>query len=317
MITEFSIQVKNLSKSFGEFKAVDDVSFQVKKGEIFGFLGPNGSGKSTTIRMLCGLLQPTSGEGIVNGLSVRTNPDDIRKIIGYMSQRFSLYLDLTVRQNMEFWATLYGVKKEKLNERISWVSDFMELSDFMDQLTGSLSGGIKQRLSLSCAILHEPKIVFLDEPTGGVDPISRRKFWKLIDQLAESGITVLVTTHFLDEAEYCHRIGLIYNGKLIALGSPDELKSEASKQVNLELHVSDAMSAVHIIQQHPMVDLCLLFGIHLHLTLKSGYEWNIQSEMNLRHDLAKKGIELSEISIITPALEDVFIHLINKSEVGA
>lgn len=221
-----AVVVENLEKRFGRFVAVDRVSFQVARGEVFGFLGPNGAGKSTTIRMLCGILTPSGGRGTVAGFDVRTQPEQIKAHIGYMSQRFSLYQDLTVEENIDFYGGIYRIPPEKRRERKEWVIEMAGLTNHRRQLTGVLSGGWKQRLALGCAILHEPPIIFLDEPTSGVDPISRRQFWDLIYDLSGRGVTVFVTTHYMDEAEYCNRIGLIYRGELIALGTPHELKAE-------------------------------------------------------------------------------------------
>lgn len=219
------IQVKNLHRVFGDFVAVNKLSFSIKKGTIYGFLGPNGAGKSTTIRMLCGILQPTSGEALVAGLDIYTQSEQIKSQIGYMSQKFSLYGDLTAEENIDFYSGIYGVPKALAAERKRWVLEMAGLSDRPQALTADLAGGWKQRLALGCAILHQPPILFLDEPTSGVDPISRRAFWDLIYQLSEEGVTVLVTTHFMEEAEYADKVGVIYGGQLIAEGSPDELKS--------------------------------------------------------------------------------------------
>src|SRR5579859_2039934 len=219
-----AIVVDNLVKKFGDFTAVDHVSFEVHKGEIFGFLGPNGAGKSTTIRMLCGLLTPTSGRAWVNGFSLADQPESIRRSIGYMSQKFPLYDDLTVEENIDFFSGMYGVPRERQEERKQYVLRMADPAERRRALTGTLSGGWKQRLALGCAILHEPPILFLDEPTSGVDPIARRGFWHLIYELSDAGHTVFVTTHYMDEAEYCHRVALMYGGRVIALGSPAELK---------------------------------------------------------------------------------------------
>ncbi|MBF0303473.1 MAG: ABC transporter ATP-binding protein [Desulfamplus sp.] len=221
-----AVTVKNLTRRFGDFTAVNSISFEVQKGEIFGFLGPNGAGKSTTIRMLCGLLEPSDGEGIVSGFDVKTQAEEIKQNIGYMSQKFSLYEDLTVEENINFYGGIYGLKGGILELRKDWAVEMAGLKDHRKSLTQILSGGWKQRLALACAILHEPPIIFLDEPTSGVDPISRRGFWDLIYEMAESGITIFVTTHYMDEAEYCDRLALIYGGNMIAIGTPIELKTK-------------------------------------------------------------------------------------------
>lgn len=221
-----SIEVQSLTKTFGRFTAVNRISFSIKRGEIFGFLGPNGAGKSTTIRMLCGIIRPTSGEGSVGGFSITTQADEIKKIIGYMSQRFTLYQDLTVEENIDFHGGIHGLSPSSIQEGKEWVLRMAGLEGREHSLTKELSGGWKQRLSLGCAILHRPRILFLDEPTASVDPVSRRDFWDLIYQLSEGGTTVFVTSHYMDEVERCHRLAIIYSGKIIADGSPKELKRE-------------------------------------------------------------------------------------------
>lgn len=221
-----SIEVKNLSKKFGDFVSVNDISFTVKKGEVFGFLGANGAGKSTTIRMLCGILKPTSGDAIVGGFSVMNQPEKVKQRIGYMSQKFSLYNDLTVEENINFFAGVYGIERNILEERKKWILSIADLNGREKLLTSVLPGGIKQRLALGTAVIHRPEIVFLDEPTSGVDPIARRNFWELIISLSDDGTTVVVTTHYLEEAEYCNNIILIDSGRLIAEGNPKELKAK-------------------------------------------------------------------------------------------
>ncbi len=228
-MSEDSVVVEHLYKQFGDFIAVNDVNLRVRKGEIFGFLGPNGAGKSTTIRILCGLLAPSDGKAIVAGFNVAQEPESVRANIGYMSQRFSLYDDLTVEENIDFFSGIYGVEKSKRTARERYALEMAGLVGQEKVMTRTLSGGWKQRLALGCAILHEPPIVFLDEPTSGVDPIARRAFWDLIYQLSEAGQTVFVTTHYMDEAEYCHRVALLYHGKMIALGTPAELKAQMNK----------------------------------------------------------------------------------------
>src|SRR5689334_14341729 len=241
---ETAVAIDNLVKRFGDFVAVDHVSLQVKKGEIFGFLGPNGAGKSTTIRMLCGLLTPTSGKGSVNGLDVATQPEEIRKNIGYMSQKFSLYDDLTVEENIDFFAGIYGLAPARESERKQDVLNMAGLGEHRGNMTRLLSGGWKQRLALGCAVLHDPPILFLDEPTSGVDPIARRSFWELIYQLSATGHTIFVSTHYMDEAEYCHRVALMYRGKVVALGPPAELKRTLSSHDILYVESSDMLGAM-------------------------------------------------------------------------
>ena len=233
------VQVEHLTRRFGSFIAVDDISFQVQRGEIFGFLGPNGAGKSTTIRMLCGLLRPSSGNGTVAGFDIRRQAEEIKLHIGYMSQKFSLYEDLTVEENIDFYGGIYGLYGRRLEQRRDWALDMAGLRDHRTSLTAILSGGWKQRLALACAILHEPPIIFLDEPTSGVDPLSRRRFWDLIYRMAEQGITVFVTTHYMEEAEYCDRIALIYGGRMIATGSPLELKTRSMHDEIIDLRCPD------------------------------------------------------------------------------
>jgi len=237
-----AVHIEKLTKRFGDFTAVADLNLDVRQGEIFGFLGPNGAGKSTAIRVLCGLMAPTSGRAVVGGFDVVLHPEEVKRRIGYMSQKFSLYDDLTVKENIEFFAGVYGVPPEKFPARLDFVLKMAELEDKQGTLTRLLSGGWKQRLALGCAILHEPPILFLDEPTSGVDPIARRNFWELIYQLSASGHTIFVTTHYMDEAEYCHRIALMYGGRMIALGSPAELKRSLGAGHLLNLESSDLLA---------------------------------------------------------------------------
>ncbi|HSB14316.1 MAG TPA: ABC transporter ATP-binding protein [Bryobacteraceae bacterium] len=234
----WAVEVDRLVKRFGKFVAVDHITFQVRRGEIFGFLGPNGAGKSTAIRILCGLLQPSEGLARVGGIDVSKDPETIRRNIGYMSQKFSLYDDLTVEENIEFFGGVYGVPEEQLAARRDHVLEMAGLTEQHAMMTRLLPGGWKQRLALGCAILHEPPILFLDEPTSGVDPIARREFWELIYRLSAAGHTVFVTTHYMEEAEYCHRLALMYRGKIIALGAPAELKRSAAKPTMEEVFVS-------------------------------------------------------------------------------
>jgi ABC-2 type transport system ATP-binding protein len=235
---QWAVEVQNLSKRFGSFTAVDRISLQVRRGEIFGFLGPNGAGKSTTIRILCGLLRPTEGKASVDGLDVATQPEAIRKRIGYMSQKFSLYDDLSVEENIDFFSGVYRVPREIRSERKAYILEMAGLQEERATMTRLLSGGWKQRLALGCAILHQPPILFLDEPTSGVDPIARRVFWSLIYQLSDAGHTVFVSTHYMDEAEYCHRLALMYRGKIVALDSPEALKAAASQPSMEQVFIS-------------------------------------------------------------------------------
>ena len=305
-----AIEVENLTKRFGKFTAVDSVSFSVAKGEIFGFLGANGAGKSTTIRMLCGLLAPTAGTARVGGHDVRRETESVKRSIGYMSQRFSLYGDLTVEQNIRFYGGVYGLTEARLKERTQWVLEMAGLLGRETTLTGTLSGGWKQRLALGCAILHEPGIVFLDEPTGGVDPISRRSFWELIDRLSAGGTTVLVTTHFLDEAEYCNDLILINAGRLIAGGSPTELKTRHIAHPILEVVVGDGsvVSALECVRKEPWAMETTVFGTKLHVMVRDEKE----GAKLIRDSLSNQGIEVSSAQRIIPSLEDVFLYLLEQ-----
>jgi ABC-2 type transport system ATP-binding protein len=303
-----AIIVQDLTKKFGAFTAVDKVSFSVRKGEIFGFLGANGAGKSTAIRMLCGLLEPTSGTAKVAGFDINTDTDNVKQRIGYMSQRFSLYDDLTVEENIRFFGGVYGLSAGEIDERKDWIVEMAGLQGREASLTQTLSGGWKQRLALGCAILHRPEIVFLDEPTGGVDPVSRRNFWELINRLSEEGVTVLVTTHYLDEAEYCNTIILINAGKLIARGSPKELKSEHINYTVLEIEVRDAVRAMEILGTQPWVIKISLFGILLHV----GVHDEAKGKVAVQSVLSSAGIDVLRMGKISPSLEDVFLHLLEN-----
>jgi ABC-2 type transport system ATP-binding protein len=307
---ESAIEVLNLTKRFGKFTAVDDVSFSVKRGEIFGFLGANGAGKSTTIRMLCGLLQPSAGAARVGGFDILRQTEEVKRNIGYMSQRFSLYNDLSVGQNIRFYGGVYGLSNERLRLRTEWVLEMAGLKGREQTLTGELSGGWKQRLALGCAILHEPPIIFLDEPTGGVDPISRRNFWELINQLSDTGTTVLVTTHFLDEAEYCNDIILMNAGRLIATGSPTELKTEHIRNPILEVSLSEGsvVEALETVRAQPWALETSVFGTSLHVMVadeRSGSE-------TIRGVLKRGGMVPGTIQRILPSLEDVFLYLLDQ-----
>lgn len=310
-----AIEVRNLTKRFGTFTAVDDVSFDVHRGEIFGFLGANGAGKSTTIRMLCGLLPPSGGTALVAGCDIRTQSEEVKLNIGYMSQRFSLYDDLTVEQNIRFYGGIYGLKGEALRKRLDWVLAMADLGGREGSLTRTLSGGWKQRLALGCAILHEPGIVFLDEPTGGVDPISRRNFWELISTLSDGGITVLVTTHFLDEAEYCNHIVLINAGKLIASGSPTELKVRHITRPILEIRMAggNIVEALETIRSRPWALETSVFGTSLHVMV----EHEEEGIRLITSTLAASAIPVRRIERIVPSLEDVFLYLLDRESPGS
>ncbi|MCJ7612099.1 MAG: ABC transporter ATP-binding protein [Candidatus Aminicenantes bacterium] len=307
-----SIDVRGLGKRFGAFTAVDDVSFTVRRGDIFGFLGANGAGKSTTIRMLCGLLAPTAGTASVAGHDIRREPDKVKASIGYMSQRFSLYEDLTVEENISFFGSVYGLARKTIRSRMPWVLDLAGLRDRERSLTRTLAVGWKQRLALGCAILHEPAIVFLDEPTGGVDPISRRKFWDLINTLSERGVTVFVTTHYLDEAEYCNDIRLIHAGRIVAGGSPRELKERVIRHPLLEVECSRPVEALEILQREPWVLETSIFGTTLHVSVADEAE----GRARIARILKQRSLSLIRLDRITPSLEDVFIHTIEEQTVA-
>ena len=304
----YSIEVKNLSKKFGDFTSVDSVSFNVKKGEIFGFLGANGAGKSTTIRMLCGILEPTEGDALVGGFSVAKDPDKVKLNIGYMSQKFSLYNDLTVEENINFFGGVYGLSGKELDERKKWVLTISNLFGKEKIITGSLPGGIKQRLALGTAVIHKPKIVFLDEPTSGVDPISRRNFWDLIVKLSDEGITIFVTTHYLEEAEFCNNIILINAGKIIAEGNPTELKTKYLDTDIIDIECSNAVAAMEILQKQEFVQDISIFGNNLHISVTKGF-----NDFDKIREVIQTAAEVKLIEKIVPTLEDVFINLLEKT----
>jgi ABC-2 type transport system ATP-binding protein len=302
-----AIEVRQLTRRFGAFVAVNELSFDVGQGEIFGFLGSNGAGKSTTIRMLCGLLRPTSGSARVGGIDVGTQPEAEKQRIGYMSQRFSLYEKLTVDQNIAFFGGIYGLDRERLAARREFVLEMAGLRGREGMLTGALSGGWKQRLGLGCAILHEPSIVFLDEPTGGVDPLSRRTFWRLIDGLAAKGTTVLVTTHYLDEAEHCHRVAIIDAGKLAALGTVPELKQIFAGRPIVEVRATRPVEAMRWLEEMPDVEKTSIFGTAVHAVMRS----SDTSPDGIAAQLDAAGIP-AHCRVVAPSLEDVFLDIAER-----
>ena len=306
----FAVEVEDLVKTFGNFVAVDHIRFQVKKGEIFGFLGPNGSGKSTTIRMLCGLLMPTSGRGRVEAFDIIEEPEKIKQVIGYMSQKFSLYEDLTVIENLHFFGGIYGLSGSLQREREKQALTMVGLIELRDRMTRTLAVGWKQRLALGCAILHEPSILFLDEPTSGVDPISRRSFWSLIQQMGERGVTTFVTTHYMDEAEYCDRLALIYRGKIIALGTPSDLKLETLSRGVMEVECDPLISGLDLLKKESWVSEAAIFGNALHVIGKE----EIDLEKEIPTLFQKHGILIKGIGWIRPTLEDVFVSLVGREE---
>ena len=300
------IVAEDLVKRFGEFTAVDHVSFRVGRGEIMGFLGPNGAGKSTIIRILCGLLRPSAGRVRVAGIDVANDPEGVREHIGYMSQKFSLYRDLTVEENLYFFAGIYRVPRQLVAERMRFAIEMAGLAGREKALVSTLAGGWQQRLALGCAVLHRPPILFLDEPTSGVEPTSRRRFWDLIHTLAADGVSVLVSTHYMDEAEYCHRAALINQGRLIAVGSPEELKHTALGGELLLLEIGNLGPALAALVGAPSVLDCSVFGNALHVLVRDAE----RSLQELPAVLEQKGLRPSRLERIKPSLEDVFVQLI-------
>ena len=307
---ETVVAVKDLEKKFGSFTAVNRINLEVSKGEIFGFLGPNGAGKSTTIKILCGIMMPTSGKALVAGFDVGTEPENVKAHIGYMSQKFSLYDDLTVEENINFYSGIYCIPEKLKTDRKKWVLDMAGLHEHRNSICKNLSSGWKQRLALGCAIIHEPPILFLDEPTSGVDPISRRQFWDLIYQLAGKGVTIFVTTHYMEEAEYCDRIGFIYRGELIASGTPSELKINLMPEDILEIQCERPQEAMEIVEKIKGIKEAALFGRGIHAV--SG-EANTAAPL-VRDELIKQGFKPTLVEQIVPSLEDVFVSLIEARD---
>ncbi|MCW9088894.1 MAG: ABC transporter ATP-binding protein [Gammaproteobacteria bacterium] len=301
-----AVDVTDLTRRFGDFVAVDHVTLKVEQGRIFGFLGPNGSGKSTTIRMLTGLLQPSEGRGQVLGLDVMTEFEAIKKRIGYMSQKFSLYDDLSVEENIDFFSGLYGVERHHRSERKKWVLEMAGLTQMRSHITASLAGGWKQRLALGCAVLHEPPILFLDEPTSGVDPMARRLFWDLIAHMSHNGTTVFVTTHYMDEAEYCDELALIYRGRLIARGEPSKLKRESLSRQIVELRPQRPYAALEALESESWIHDVALFGDTLHVTVEDAE----QVMPRLKTFFQKQGFGEVPSELVMPTMEDVFVGLI-------
>jgi ABC-2 type transport system ATP-binding protein len=315
--TGWAVEVQELVKTFGSFTAVDHVSLKVKKGEIFGFLGPNGAGKSTTIRMLCAILMPTAGEGWVGGFNIYQEPEKIKQNIGYMSQKFSLYEDLTVEENLDFYSGIYRLPEKTRTERKEWALEMAGLKDRRNSLTQTLAGGWKQRLALGCAILHQPSILFLDEPTSGVDPLSRRRFWDLIYEMAGREVTVFVTTHYMDEAEYCDRLALIDEGKIIALGTPTDLKTRYMSEAVWELETDWLNESLTLLKESaggihglPLFSEVAVFGNTLHVIV--GKEEDLS--LSVPSLLAGRGIPPKRLERIEPSLEDVFVSLVESGK---
>jgi ABC-2 type transport system ATP-binding protein len=309
-----AISVADLSKRFGDFVAVDRLTFDVAQGEVFGFLGSNGAGKSTTIRMLCGLLKPTSGAATVGGVDVSRDPEGVKRRIGYMSQRFSLYESLTVDQNIRFFGGIYGLDRARFDARRRFVLEMAGLHGREQARAADLAGGWRQRLALGCAILHEPPIVFLDEPTGGVDPLSRREFWSLIERLSASGVTVLVTTHYLDEAEHCHRLAIIHGGRLAAIGTTDELKRVFAGRAIVEVHAANPVEAMRLLDRMPEIEKTSVFGTSVHAVLKDGSQEAIPT---VKQQLEAAGVAVTSMTVVQPSLEDVFLEVVEKKTQAA
>jgi ABC-type multidrug transport system ATPase subunit len=308
-----AISAEHLVRKFGQLTAVNDVSFQVRKGEIFGFLGPNGSGKTTVIKMLTGLLPLTSGKAHVEGIDVRTDPEAVRQNIGYMSQRFSLYDDLTVTENLQFYGRIYSLPPDRLKRRMDEIIELNSLQPYLNRLAAQLSGGWKQRLALGCAMLHEPKLLFLDEPTAGIDPVARRQLWDLLFELSGHGITFFVTTHYMDEAERCSHVAYIYFGRLIADGTPDSLRElpdvqpQGTKRV--EITTPEVTRALRLTRQLPGIRSATIFGQSIHALIEDRFDLS-----DLREQLLKNGIKVGEIRPLAPSLEDVFVELTYKHQ---
>jgi len=305
-----AIEARGLTKRFGDFAAVDRVSFQVARGEVFGLIGPNGAGKSTTIRMLCGILAPSAGEGTVAGRDISREPEAVRARIGYMSQRFSLYLDLTVSENLEFYGGVYGLPPDRLRQRKAWALEMAGLEEYRDRLAGELSAGWRQRLALGCALLHEPEVVFLDEPTAGADPISRRQFWEVIYQLAAGDVTALVTTHYMDEAERCDRVALMYGGRLIAVDPPQQMKRARPGESLLAVSCDQPARAAAALQVVQGVKHARLHGAGLHVQISQ--EEGVMERIT--QALQAAGIRVEAAEAVAPSLEDVFVSLTREAD---
>ena len=310
---EASISAENLVRRFGQVTAVNDVSFRVEKGEIFGFLGPNGSGKTTVIKMLTGLLPLSGGSAWVEGLEVRVDAEAVRERIGYMSQNFSLYYDLTVAENLQFYGRIYGLDPARLKRRIEETVELNGLAPYLNRLSAQLSGGWKQRLALGCAMLHEPKLLFLDEPTAGIDPVARRQLWDLLFELSGHGITFFVTTHYMDEAERCSHVAYIYYGKIIADGTPNSLRELPDVQpagtIRVEISTPEVTRALRFARQIPGIRSATIFGQSIHALIDDHMDLH-----ELREQLLKNRIAVAEIRPLAPSLEDVFVELTYKQQ---
>lgn len=306
---ENAIEVKKLSKTFGEFVAVNNVSFNVKKGEVFGFLGPNGSGKTTVIRMILGLLQPTFGTVSVLGYDVYKDREKLRSNIGYMSQKFSLYEELTVEENLDFYAGVYNLSKKKIAEKKKEILKMADLEGREHLIVSNLSGGWKQRLALGCSIIHEPDILLLDEPTGGVDPIARRRFWDIIYNLSKEGVTILVTTHYMDEAEHCNSIGFLYYGNILSLDTPNNMKEKVIDGDIIEIKTDNTLKSIELLKDVEYVKSASVYGAGIHVLADT--EFNINITKNI---LSSNNIEVYSMKKVKPSLEDVFVFLVEKEK---
>lgn len=300
--------VEGLSRRFGPLLAVHDVSFEVHRGEIFGMLGPNGAGKSTTLRMLCGILDPSGGRATVVGFDVAKEPERVKENIGYMTQRFSLYEDLTVEENLRFYGGVYGLRRRERSIRVAEELERSGLTDRRDQISGTLSGGWKQRLALVCATIHRPPLLFLDEPTAGVDPVSRREFWARIHRIAADGTTVIVTTHYMDEAERCHRLGFMFRGALLDIGTPAEVVERREIRIAVVL-TSDVTAAIDLLRRHPAVDEVAPFGDRVRLATRGGVD-----PIVLAHELLQTGPGVGDAREIPPNVEDAFVAMVHDEE---
>jgi len=308
-VNQYAVEVTNLTKKFGDFVAVSGVTFNIRRGQIFGFLGPNGAGKTTTIRMLLCLLRPTSGQATVLDYDIVRQPEEIRRHIGYMSQRFSLYNDLTVSENLDFYGRTYGVRGERLRKRKQFIIEMAGLQGRERELTRNLSGGWKQRLALGAAILHEPEMLFLDEPTAGVDPISRRAFWDLLYELAEDGTTIFVTTHYMDEAEHCQDLAFIHNGRIIAQGSPEEIKLHKMRGQVLEIDCTQPDTAIGLLREMGLFEEVALYGALIHVVA----DGVVEQKPRIAQALAEAGVQVRAMDVIAPSLEDVFISNVREN----
>ncbi len=304
-----TIEVNNLIKTFGELNAVDDITFSVSEGEIFGIVGPDGAGKTTTMRLLTAIMEPTSGDAWIRGKHIVKEAETIKEEIGYMSQRFGLYPDLTVMENIRFYADIYGVSKKGQEKKIDELLAFSNLTPFKSRLAGNLSGGMKQKLGLACALIHTPKVLFLDEPTNGVDPVSRRDFWRILYQLLQEKVTIFISTAYLDEAERCNRISLIHKGRLLAIGTPDEVKTLMQGTI-LEIISDDPRRVIALLREKVVADSVGLFGDRIHLVTQEPDKIRI----NIPEILAQANLKTEDLRTIEPSLEDVFVSVLAKKK---